>query len=63
VLERHLQLDYDELDQLREILLARSSKLKQAPTADVAAGEQGIQAERALLTSMLDKVTEACEML
>ena len=64
VLERRLQLDYDELDQLREILLTRSRKTAElAGTEADPAGKQKMETEQALVSSMVDKVTEACAML
>jgi len=64
VLQRNLHLDYDELGQLRDILLAHERQLaEEAPNCTDPARIQQIQVHRKLVHSMVEKVTEIFVMI
>jgi hypothetical protein len=64
IMAHDLRFDFDELDQLREILVANWSNA----TSEVAAcrdpqAKQKLEARQASLESMIERVSEACAML
>jgi len=64
VLERHLHLDCDEIDQLREILANHLRKLmEQAGHCEDPLMVKKLQGQQKLLGSMMDKVSEAAAVL
>ena len=64
VLQRQLHLDYDELEQLRDILQAHERQLaEQAQTCTDPTRLQQIQVHRKLVHSMVERVTEISVMI
>jgi len=64
VLQRNLHLDYDELEQLRDILLEHECQLaKEAADCTDPARIQQIQVHQKLVHSMVEKVTEIFVMI
>lgn len=64
VLARDLRFEFDELDQLREILLANwSNAANELAVCHDPATQQTIEARRSMLESMIEKVGESCAML
>lgn len=64
ILARDLRFDFDELDQLREILLANwSSAANELATCHDPATQRTVETRRAMLESMIEKVSESCAML
>lgn len=64
VLQRNLHLDYDELEQLRDILRAHKRLLaEEAPNCTDPARIQQIQVHQKLVHSMVEKVTEIFVMI
>ena len=64
VLQRNLHLDYDELQQLRDILLAHQRQLaEEAPNCTDPVRIQQIQVHQKLVHSMVEKVTEIFVMI
>jgi len=64
IMAHDLRFDFDELDQLREILVANWSNA----TSDAAAcpdpvGKKKLEARQAALECMIERVSEACAML
>jgi len=64
VMARDLRLDSDELDQLRDALIANQKRTR-ADLADTKNPQRtkGLLARQILLESMVEKVSEACAML
>ena len=64
VMQRHLHLDYDELEQLRDILLAHERQLaEETPNCTDPARLQKIQVHQKLVHSMVERVTEIFSMI
>jgi len=64
VLARHLHFDFDELEQLMQILAAQKEKLAaQLANSEDPKAKAELEARQPLLDSMIEKVDEACAML
>jgi hypothetical protein len=64
IMAHDLRFDFDELDQLRDILVANQRLLEiEASDCKDTGQQKHLQARQALLESMIEKVSEACAML
>ncbi len=64
VMARDLRFDFDELEQLQEILISNQRSLRDQLSRCVdTKTEKKLQARQSLLESMIEKVSEACAML
>jgi len=63
IMANDLRFDFDELDQLREILVANWSNAASGVAASTdPQAKQKLEARRAALESMIERVAEACAM-